>query len=161
MPFAALAENIKKIDTRRILRDVMTEENIQAWIKETVTGRLKDDGITGSLKRLRTDRSFEQGTSAYSLFTTALKGKEGHVDLFDSGSLHRSFKITLKEWGWSQTMNFLNPRYKTDIYLNFTRMYSSPEEFENDVESMTEDELSELITTKIIPSYIRRFYEIL
>jgi hypothetical protein len=159
--FAALAQSLKKIEPLAILREIMTDANIQAWIKETVTNRLLGDGVTGSLKRLRTDRSFEQSTDAYSLFTMKRKQEKGqateHVTLFDEGDLHKSFKITLKEWGWSQEMNFANSKYKSDPFVNFTKQYSNSDEFYNDVESLTEDEMSEMISEKIYPLFLNRF----
>lgn len=151
MPFGALAQAFKSIDIDKLMSEAFSAQNLQEWVKQAVTQRLKDDGITPKGK-LQTDKSRQQGTGAYSMFTERLRearGKQtGHVDLFDEGDLHRSFKVLIKQEGFETSFNWDNPKYSTDIYVNFQETYTSPEDFYNDVESLTDDELAE-IGTKI------------
>jgi hypothetical protein len=158
--FGELATAFKKIDLNTILNQIFSESIIQTWIKETVTGRLRDDGVTGSGKKLQTDRSKEQGTKAYAYFTEYLRDKigkqTGHVDLIDTGSLHQSFKTIVKQKSFETFMNWNNQIYDNPIYINFTQMYGTEDEFYNDVESLTDDEIDELLENKVYPELIKR-----
>lgn len=148
MPFAALASALKTIDIDILMSEAFTAQNLQEWVKQTIRQRLLNDGITGGEKKLQTDRSKQQGTTAYSMLTERLRGLKGkqtdHVDLFDEGDLHRSLKILIKQEGFETSFNWENSKYSSDIFVNFTESYSNPEEFYNDVESLTPDELAEI-----------------
>jgi hypothetical protein len=156
--FGELATAFKKIDLNMVLNQIFSESIIQDWIKETVTGRLYDDGTTGSGKKLQPDRSKEQGTDAYSMFTESFgkKRQYGHVDLFDTGTLHNSFKTIVKKASFETFMNWTNPIYDNPIYINFTQMYATEDEFYNDVESLTDDEIDDLLENKVYPELIKR-----
>jgi len=148
MPIAALNKAIQSIDINKIMSDAFSAGNIQQYVKETILQRLRQEGITGSEKKLQTDKSRQQGTQAYSMFTEMLRESKGkqtsHVDLYSDGDLHKSFKVTLKEIGFVTEFNWTASKYDTEIAANFTEMYADADEFYNDVESLTPDELDEI-----------------
>lgn len=149
------------IDIHSILNSIFKADNIQRWVLDTIKQRIESSGITGSQKQLKTDKA-KRG-NPYSDVTMDIKSFIGqsiqNVTLKDTGDFYDSFKFALTLFGFEIDANF--NKKDGNIAKNFTGMYGSSSEFENDVLSLTDDEIERMIRTFIIPQLKIKIHEAL
>ena len=157
--FADIATYTKEFNINEALNEIFQAQNIQRWVLDTIVRRIDTTGITGSEKKLKTDKA--KGGEYYSDVTIDIKEWFGdvtsHVTLKDSGSFHESFKFALNLFGFEIEADF--EKSDGNIAKNFTNMYGSSAEFEDDVMSLTNFEIDEMIKNKINPLIIEKYNE--
>ena len=147
------------INFNTILNDIFKAQNIHTWVLNAIRKRLYDKGETGSGNILKTDSS--RGGNPYSDVTMDIKDFHGqkisNVTLKDSGEFYNSFRMALNLFGFELSGDF----QKTDGHIakNFTNQYGSEIEFENDVMSLTDQEIDQLIKNDIIPMIFKKLNE--
>jgi len=157
--FKDIAVYTKEFNLNETLNDIFKAQNIQTWVLETIVRRIDTTGTTGSEQRLKTDKS--KGGEVYSDVTIDIKEWFGqvtsHVTLKDSGTFHDSFRFALNLFGFEIEADF--EKSDGNIAKNFTNMYGSSAEFEDDVMSLTNFEIDEMLRTKVNPLIIKEYHE--
>lgn len=157
--FLDIAGFVKEFDTVQTLSKIFSSQNIQKWVLDTIRNRIDLSGVTGSEQTLKTDKS--GSGNPYSDFTMDIYDWMGlqtnHVDLKVSGDFHASFRFVLNLFGWEITADF--QKEDGHIAKNFTNMYSSQEDFESDVLSLTAQEIDSLIKNQVTPLYLKEYHE--
>jgi len=157
--FKDIASYTKEFNMHAALNDIFKSQNIQKWVLNTIVNRIDQTGITGSQKQLKTDKA--EGGESYSDVTIDIKEWFGqvteHVTLKDSGTFHDSFRFALNLFGFEIHADF--QKSDGNISDNFTNMYGSPAEFEDDVMSLTNAEIDLMIKNKINPLFNKEFNE--
>ena len=157
--FEDIAVYTKEFNLNEALNDIFQAQNIQTWVLETIVRRIDTTGITGSEQSLKTDKA--KGGEVYSDVTIDIKewfgGVTSHVTLKDSGTFHESFRFALNLFGFEIEADF--NKSDGNIAKNFTNMYGSSAEFEDDVMSLTKFEIDEMLKNKINPLILKEYHE--
>jgi hypothetical protein len=157
--FQALANDLKKIDSNKILRDIFSDTSLQKWILDQPKNRIQRTGINSDGNKLQTDSS--SSGNPYADTTMDLKERLGqtndHVTLTDTGDFWDSFRFKLEADGFEIIANFI--KNGEHIGVNFLQDYTRAEFFET-ITSLSESEENELIM-KIFDKYIQKIDEVL
>ena len=161
--FGEIAKATKNINTKTILKEVLKDRAIEAYIFTTIRSRVISKGITGTNEKLKTDES--PSGQFYSYYTQFLKEKHGsgagritdHVTLWGDGTFWGSLKFEILENSMLIDADFI----KSDghMYRNFETQFASKKEFEDAVLSLTDTEMQKLLKEYIEPKFIKLFYE--
>lgn len=159
MNFEELEERIRLINVYEMLDKIFSSQNINKWVVETIQNRIYNTGITGGQEKLRTDKAF--GGEDYSKATLDIKSyfnqKIDNVTLKDAGDYYASMRTVLISGGVEFSASF--QKEEGHLQENFTQMYATRKEFEQDVMSLTDTELDILLKTKIIPRLNKLLHE--
>lgn len=148
--FTEIGLSMSKIDYKKAIFDAFDNSDFTE-IQLMITDRLYRYGVTANGEALKTNKAGIGGT-VYSKYTIKEKQKKGQpanrVTLNDTCEFYRTFKTKLQKKGISITAWF--QKDESNIYDNFTKMYSSFTDFTNDIAGLTDDEKKELFTEILI-----------
>jgi len=159
--FGEIATNIKKIDTNKILIEVLKEKSVQINILNLIKTRLHYKGIDSNGNTLKTDMSVGNNKYAFStiyekkrfLGKIARGLRYKNVTLFNDGDFYHSFKILILTHSFKIDADFI--KRDGHIQKNFEDMYASPKKMEDLIMSLNENELNKIVDEYIEPEFFK------
>jgi hypothetical protein len=154
--FGELAQKLKAFDFEKAASVSLNDKVIHDLIEEKVKDRLYT-GYDSDMQKMQTDRSKQQGTTAYALRTMAIKSIINQpilrVTLFYLGDFYPDINI-VNDFSSLKIDSDFEKKYG-HMYKNFTTSYRSKKEFEEKVLDLTEYE-KEFFIDKIIIKSIKQ-----
>jgi len=151
----AIKNKLKSFNSNKALNDIISEPFSLSEIEGYIVERLNQQGITASGIKLRTDAAFLQGNEAYANITARKKVNKNRVNLFETGEFYGSIEATATNKGILIKADFM--KENGEISDNFTRQFSSKNDFENDILMLSKSELNDFVDRIVLPSFVEIF----
>lgn len=151
----AIKNKLKSFNKNKALNDIISEPFSLSEVEGYIVERLNQQGITASGIKLRTDKAFLQGNTAYSDRTIPMKTNPNRVNLFNTGEFYGSIEASATNKGILIKADF--EKENGEISDNFTRQFSNKTDFENDILMLNKSELNDFVDRIILPSFIEIF----
>jgi hypothetical protein len=155
--FGTLADNLRKIDSNKLFREVFSDPAFQRWILTRPKERIQNTGINSDGKKLKTIKA--SSGNFYADRTIDIKDFLGqtfsHVTLTDTGDFWDSFRFELQSDGFEIRGDYI----KDGEHIGSNFPYSLPEFYET-TSGLNEQELTEM-KTRAMDIFIKKLNEIL
>jgi hypothetical protein len=155
-----LISNLSNFSISQALFEANSKPENMEEIEMFIRYRLDAEGKTSTGIKLRTDTSYSQGTEAYSLRTTQLKGMSRFVNLKNEGDFHETIKAKANQNGSIEITANFNKGSK-NIHENFETQFTNRKDFEDAILSLTESELTEYAIKDLLPDLEKEIIKLL
>ena len=158
MKIKQLISNFKTINIYELFDIVFSYDTVQNWIIGTIQNRINDYGVTASLTKMQTNRSFtrKKKGAVYAYRTERIKKKKSDkwetVTLKDTGAFYDSWNIKRYKKSFSITADDI--KEEGEIFDNFSKLFRSKQNYIKEVFGLSTNETNILLTKIILPDIL-------